>query len=279
MIHPHNAQESILKRKVTSMSSKEVTAQISKVKKDINKKLKTLENTGYNRYSHTYEKVLTFIKEETGIKNNVLTTRHISHANLKTRQEFLYRITKISNWEGLTPESIEASLQKSAEKLSRKGVDVTTEQLKQINEYMGKWYDYIGHSTLANIMPSDQIRTMFSELTERNIPSEQIDKFINELENFDNGQYKKRDFDIFLNYYDFNKGVVVAERNGIKFNPMNGTIYDDNYERIRTSMRVSRSGEELEVKNKKRTVETIKLSNFDRSSDFYDFVLNNRKGK
>ena len=279
MIHPHNAQESILKRKVMSMSSKEVTEKIAEVKKDINKKLKTLENTGYNRYSHTYEKVLTFIKEETGIKNNVLTTRHISHANLKTRQEFLYRITKISNWEGLTPESIEASLQKSAEKLSRKGVDVTTEQLKQINEYMGKWYDYIGHSTLANIMPSDQIRTMFSELTERNIPSEQIDKFINELENFDNGQYKKRDFDIFLNYYDFNKGVVVAERNGIKFNPMNGTIYDDNYERIRTSMRVSRSGEELEVKNKKRTVETIKLSNFDRSSDFYDFVLNNRKGK
>ena len=279
MIHPHNAQESILKRKVTSMSSKEVTAQISKVKKDINKKLKTLENTGYNRYSHTYEKVLTFIKEETGVKSNILTSKHISHADLKTRQEFLYRITKISNWEGLTPESIEASLQKSAEKLNRKGVDVTTEQLKQINEYMGKWYNYMNHSTLINLLPSDQVRTMFSELTVRNTPTEQIDNFINELEKFDNGEYKKRDFDIFLNYYDFNKGVVVAERNGIKFNPMNGTIYDDNYERIRTSMRVSRSGEELEVKNKKRTVETIKLSNFDRSSDFYDFVLNNRKSK
>ena len=279
MIHPHNAQDAILKRKITSMSSKEVTAKIAEVKKDINEKLKTLENTGYSRYSQSYKKVLTFIKDETGVKTNILTSSHISHANLKTRQEFLYRITKMSKWEGLTPESIEAGLQKSTEKLSRKGVDITTEQLKQINEYMGEWYDYMGHSTLSNIMPSDQIRTLFSELTVKNTPTEQIDNFISELEKFDNGEYKKRDFDIFLNYYDFNKGVVVAERNGIKFNPMNGTIYDNNYERIRTSMRVSRSGEELEVRNKKKTVETIKLSNFDRSSDFYDFVLNNRKGK
>lgn len=279
MIHPHNAADAILKRMVTSLSSKEVTAQIAIVKKDINEKLKVLEDTGYNRYSQSYKKVLSFIKEETGVKGDRITSRHIANAKLTKRQEFLYKITKMSVWEGLTPDSVEYGLQKSVKHLKDKGVNVSTEQLKQINKYMGDWYDYMGHSTLANIMPSDQIRTLFSELTERNVSSENIENFISELENFDKGTYRKKDFDIFLKYYDYEKGIVVAEQNGIKYNPMTGVIYDNNYERIRTSMRISRDSEYLNVKKNKKTIEEIKLSDFDRSSDFYDYVLNKRKGK
>ena len=150
----------------------------------------------------------------------------------------------------------------------------------RINDYMSKWREFLSHSNIAELMESDEARSIFTN--HQDMTTADFDKFMKELEKFNTGTYKKEDFDVFLQSYDYKEGRPVSRtKDGISYNPMNGRIYNDDLKYIRTSLRIDRAGKELIRWNseRKKGQETgIKLSQFNKES-FYDYILNDQRKK
>lgn len=269
---PKDPEEYELRRKIYKMDRAELKSEIRKTKDTLNKKLKKLESSGLHRYSRTYKKVQNFLQEELNTMGGRFISRPVANASIEKRQEFLLQLKRFDTYEGLTPEGIINSYKKAAEKLSTGDLTVTAEDLMTIDDFMKEWREQIMHSNIASIFTSDEARALFVE--KRSMTRQQFDTFLSELEKFDTKEYRQKDFDIFLRYYNFEKGKVMAERNGIKFNPMNGKIYNEEEEIIRTSYRISADGNTLQryKKNEK------KLSDFTEES-FYDYIFANKRKK
>lgn len=269
---PRDPEEYELRRKIYKMDRAELKSEIRKTKDTLNKKLKKLESSGLHRYSRTYTKVQNFLKEELNTTGGRFISRPVANASLEKRQEFLLQLKRFDTYEGLTPEGIINSYKKAAEKLSTGDLTVTANDLMTIDDYMKSWREYVMHSNIASMFLSTEARALFVE--KRSMTQQQFDIFMSELEKFETKEYKQKDFDIFLRYYNFEKGKVIADRNGIKFNPMNGKIYDEDEEIIRTSYRISADGSTLQryKKNEK------KLSDFTEES-FYDYIFTNKRKK
>ena len=267
---PREPEEYVLRREIYKYDRARLKSELRRTKDSLNRKLKRLEDSGLSRYSHTYKKVMTYLEEELGTSGKRFITRPYANASLEERQELLLNFKRFETYEGLTPEGVIESYTKSAKRLSTGDLVITPEDLMNIDDFMKDWREYVMHSNIASIFNSDEARNIFVE--KRNMTREQFDVFMEHLEKFDTNEYRKKDFDIFLRYYDFTKGKVIAERNGIKFNPMNGRIYDDEDEIIKTSYRISADGNVL-LKNRK----AIKsLSDFTEDT-FYDYIFANKK--
>lgn len=267
---PRDPEEYILRREIYKYDRARLKSELRRTKDTLNKKLKELEDSGLSRYSRTYEKVMTYLKEELGTTGKRFITRPYANASLEVRQELLLNLKRFDTYEGLTPEGVLKSYAESALRLSTGDLKITSEDLMNIDTFMKDWREYIMHSNIASIFNSNEARSIFVE--RRNMTREQFDMFMEHLEKFDTNEYRKKDFDVFLRYYDFTKGKVIAERNGIKFNPMNGRIYDDDDEIIKTSYRISADGNVLLKKRK-----AIKsLSDFTEDT-FYDYIFTNKK--
>lgn len=264
-----------LRIEVTSMDRKTVSNEINKSIKRLNRKMRKLESSGYDRYSNSYSKLRNINEATSG--THYFSSAHMRNASLRERQEFLYRLRTYESFKGLSAEDIKESFERTAKKLSKGDLQLTSGDIMKINEYMGEWREFIMHSNIAELIGSDEIREIFTE--HKDMTRADFDKFMRELEKFNTGTYRKDDFDVFMQSYDFEKGRPVATTpNGISYNPMNGRIYNDDYKYIRTSVRLSRSGENLvhwNSKKKKSENIGIKLSTFDKES-FYDYVFNDK---
>ena len=269
---PRDPEEYELRRKIYKMDRAELKSEIRKTKDSLNRKLKKLESSGLHRYSRTYTKVQNFLIEELNTMGGRFISRPVANASVQKRQEFLLQLKRFDTYEGLTPEGIINSYKKAAEKLSTGDLTVTANDLMTIDDYMKMWREHVMHSNIASMFTSDEARALFVE--KRSMSQKQFDTFMSELEKFETKEYKQKDFDVFLRYYNFEKGKVIAERNGIKFNPMNGKIYGDDDEIIRTSYRISADGSTL-LRNKKNEK---KLSDFTEES-FYDYIFANKRKK
>lgn len=263
---------------VKSMDRKTVSNEINKSIKRLNRKMKKLESSGYDRYSGSYARLRDINEATSG--THYFSSAHMRNASLKERQEFLYRLKTYENFKGLTVQEIKESFEKTASKLSKGDLQLSSGDIMKINDFMRDWREFIMHSNIAEIMGSDEIREIFTE--HRDMTRSDFDKFMKELEKFNTGTYRKDDFDVFMQSYDFEKGRPVATSpNGISYNPMNGRIYNDDYKYLRTSVRLSRSGEELvrwNSKKKKSEDIGIKISTFNKES-FYDYVFNDKNKK
>lgn len=267
-----------LRMEVTSMDRKKVSYEIKKTIKRLNRKMKKLESSGYDRYSTSYSRLRDVNEATSG--THYFSSAHVRNASLKERQEFLYRLKTYESFKGLTKEDIIESFEKTASKLSKGDLQLTSADIMKINDFMSEWREFIMHSNIAELMTSDEIREIITE--HRDMTRSDFDKFMKELEKFNTGTYRKDDFDVFIQSYDFEKGRPIATSpNGIPYNPMNGRIYSDDYKYLRTSVRLSRSGEELVRwdSGKKRSKDIgIKISSFNKES-FYDYIFNNKNKK
>lgn len=269
---PRNPEEYELRRKIYKMDKAELKSEIRKTKDSLNKKLKILESSGLHRYSRTYTKVQNFLTEELKTMGGRFISRPVANASIEKRQEFLLQLKRFDTYEGLTPEGIINSYKKAIKKLATEDLTITVNDLMRIDDFMKTWREYIMHSNIASMFTSNEARALFVE--KKSMSQQQFDTFMSELEKFDTKEYKQKDFDIFLRYYNVEKGKVIAERNGIKFNPMNGKIYDSDDEIIRTSYRISADGGTL-LRNKKSEKS---LSDFTEES-FYDYIFANKRKK
>jgi hypothetical protein len=268
--------EDVLRRnKIREMDRATVKKEIAKSIRRLNKTMRVLESSGYDRYSATYGRLRGYNKE---LGTHYFSSKHMARASLKERKEYLYRLQTYETYKGLKEEEVKESLEKTAEKLSVGDLKITSNDIKRINDYMEDWREFIKHSNIADLMESNEARSLFTN--REDLTRHQIDMFFKELNKFNTGDYQKKDFDVFLKSYNYKMGRPVAytpER--IAYNPMNGKIYNDELKYMKTSLRISRSGEELERRaNNKTSTIGVKLSSFDKES-FYDYVFNDQKNK
>lgn len=276
-------EDVVRRNKIREMDRAKVKMEIAKTIKRLNKKMKALESSGYDRYSATYGR-LRGITKETG--THYFSSAHMAKASLKERKEFLYRLQTYDMYKGMTAEEVQVSLEKTAKKLSVGDLTVTADDLKKINDYMQDWREFITHSNIADLMESQEARSLFTNKTD--LTPRQAGMFFKELNKFNTGEYEKKDFDVFLKTYNYKMGRPVAQSpQGVSYNPMNGKIYNDDLRYIDTSLRLSRSGDTLErfIKGDKKSKTEdrreslgIKLSTFSKES-FYDYVFNDQKNK
>lgn len=270
-------EDVVRRNKIREMSRSEVKAEIAKSIKRLNTKMRNLESSGYDRYSGSYAR-LRDINEKTG--THYFSSSHMAKASLKERKEYLYRLQTYETYKGMTETSVKESLKKTAEKLSKGDLQLSEADIMRINDYMGEWREFIMHSNIAELMDSNEVRNIFTD--NREISRQDFDKFMKELEKFNTGTYRKEDFDVFLKSYDYKQGRPIAHTpEGVAYNPMNGRIYNDELKYIKTSIRLSRSGENLVRwdKDKKKSTDTgIKISDFSKES-FYDYIFNDQRKK
>ena len=268
----------IRRNKIIEMDRKTVTKEIANSIKRLNRKMRALESSGYDRYSATYGRLRGINEQETG--THYFSSSHMKGASLKQRKEYLYRLGTYETYSGMTAESVKESLKKTAEKLSVGELNITPNDIMKINDYMADWREFIAHSNIAELMDSDEARSIFTN--HQDMTRADFDKFMKELEKFNTGTYKKEDFDVFLQSYDYKEGRPVSRtKDGISYNPMNGRIYNDDLKYIRTSLRIDRAGKELirwNSERKKGQEIGIKLSQFNKES-FYDYILNDQRKK
>lgn len=263
-----------MKLKVKLMKNKEVTSEISKIIKQLNRKMKNLESSGLYRYSKSYSKLLTYTNEQ--LESHYFSSKKFSNSSLKQRQDFLIKLYKMNQYEGLTKKSLVEHYNKSAEKLSTGSLKLTASDIMAIDEKMGDWREFILSSNIADIFSSSEAREIFTQRTE--MTQEQFNKFMKNLNKFNTGTYKKIDFDLFLRYYDYDKGEVIAERNGIKFNPINGIIYTPDGKRTRRGYKISADGETLITSDNDGKFAKA-LSDFESGDKFYEYIFNHKRGK
>lgn len=279
MKQARDPEQSIIRKQIMAMDRKTLSREIANSIKRLNRKMKSLESSGYDRYSTSYGKIRDFNEAVSG--THYFSSSKLANATLDERRDYLFQLRKYEKYEGMTKKSIIESLQKSAEKLNQKGIDVTASDLMKINEYMRDWREFIRHSNIADMFTSDEAREIFTMQSSQNLNRNQFDMFMRELEKFNTGTYNKMDFPIFLKTYDFKAGKPIAETtSGIKFNPLNGKLIGDSGKYFKTSIRLDRSGENLIRWNSKKKMSesmNMPLSAFNKGS-LYDYIRNDQKG-
>ena len=263
--------------KIKAMDRATVKKEIAASIKRLNRKMRALESSGYDRYSATYSRLRGY-NDKTG--THYFSSSHMANASLRERKEYLFKLQTYETYYGLTEEEVKTSLKNTADKLSVGELTITDTDIMRINDYMEDWREFINHSNLANVMESHEARSIF---TNRNdMTRSEFEQFMSELKKFDTRTYNKKDFDVFLKSYDYKAGKPISKTpEGIAYNPMTGRIYNDDLEYIRSSIRISRSGDSLirwDSKTKKGADMGVKLSSFSKES-FYDYVFNDQRRK
>ena len=140
------AADALRRRQVKKMTNKELSAELAKVRKRLNRRMRELERTGYYKYSGSYTRLENYIRSDLGGYRNVLgqwefTTKPYAKATRRAREELLIRWQHFQDYQGLTSEEVKQSLEEEAKKLNEmtESNNYNIEKVKNIRDMMAEW--------------------------------------------------------------------------------------------------------------------------------------------
>lgn len=225
------------RREIKKLTNKELSDQLQKVRKRLNRRMRELERTGYSEYSGSYDRLVNYIRSNLGGHRNVMgqwefTTAPYSKATRRAREELLLNWEHKLSYDALTSKSVKEQLQKEADRLTEKtGKKYNIEKIKNIKDMMKSWRENLDSAITSELFDSDSARQVYEE--NPSISKEQRLIFLENLEEtFMNkntqtiNAEKLPYFKLWLDNYNFNKNRSEIEYGGVYFNPITGEIYD-----------------------------------------------------
>lgn len=218
-----NPRDIINKKLFSTMTAKEVNKKIKNTISKLNRRLKTLEKSGYDKYSLSYQRIKEYL---TSNGSKYFSSKGVG-TDFETRVDFLTKLSHFETYKIGKKETISQLKDERRRINERYNVNISEEQLLTVKDAMRSWRLYIGTSTIYGQFTSDEARELFTENAD--ITQPQVDRFISQLSLFDDGTYSPEDFVIFRENYNFDRGIPIRTDNGVSYNPMNMRIYDNYY--------------------------------------------------
>lgn len=230
-------QDVLRRRQIKKLSNKELSDQLAKIRKRLNSRMRSLERTGYADYSGSYERLVTYIKEDLGGYRNKkgqfeFTSKPYAQRNRTAREELLLKWEHKLSYEGLKTEEVRAQLRKEAKRLNEKTetTEYNEDRVKRIRDMMKEWREEMS-SSVKELFDSKSARAIFEEKTF--MTNEQRANFLIDMENtfYDKEAQQLRPemkdkFPAWIKNYNFAAGRSELEYGHVFFNPATGEIYD-----------------------------------------------------
>lgn len=218
----------IRKHEYSALTDKEITKQIKNKISSLNRRMKTLERSGYSDYSGSYTRITKWLDDE-GI-GKYFSSKKYKKASRDERIKYLVQLSHFNDY-AIGVKKVKENLEREREKLSTDlNKTITTQQLLAIKDAMASWREFMGHEAGFEYkdFTSDESRKMF---TERMTNLHNLDIFIEGLKYFGDRdyQYPIEDLEIYKTYFNFDLGIVIAYENNIAYNPLNNKVYDSSY--------------------------------------------------
>lgn len=277
------AADALRRRQVKKMTNKELSAELAKVRKRLNRRMRELERTGYYKYSGSYTRLENYIRSDLGGYRNVLgqwefTTKPYAKATRRAREELLIRWQHFQDYQGLTSEEVKQSLEEEAKKLNEmtESNNYNIEKVKNIRDMMAEWREDLDSAITSELFDSTFARKFYEEHAsitpeQRYLFLENMENTFMSQENHQLDQSMKPYFRVWLDNYNFTRGRSELSYGNISFNPASGDIYDipTNYKMEIDSSTGNKIYYLISDNERKNIDEDIGVENL------YDFLLNN----
>lgn len=232
------AMDALRRKQVKKITNKELSAELAKVRKRLNRRMRELERSGYYKYSGSYKRLENYIRSDLGGYRNVLgqwefTTKPYAKATRRAREELLIRWQHFQDYQGLTTTEVIQSLKDEAKKLNEKTETdkYDIEKVKNIRDMMEEWREDLDNAITSELFDSTFARKFYEE--NASITPEERYLFLEDMENtfmskksHQLDQSMKPYFRVWLDNYNFTRSRSELNYGNIDFNPATGEIYD-----------------------------------------------------
>lgn len=215
----------VINRKLfEKLTPEQLSEEINKSVKKLNARMRRIEASGYSGASHSYGRMVNYLRSETGTKR--FSSKQTKNQSFTANVETLVQLKHFEEYK-IGVKDIKKQISGEIKTIKeRTGVELTEKQLLTVNKAMQSYREYSMKSTIADLLPSDSIRSFFTEYND--MTQSDVNHFVTELEKFSTGEYNRLELPTFIDKYDPNYGGAVDfTGSGIAFDPTTNQIYDE----------------------------------------------------